>query len=254
MFDKAYESYKKKCKELGIKASSKKDVFGEDITRKKNKQHVNISELSAAKKQKAPILSDTAKKAIEVKTNKMVKKKRVVQTEEEKKAKRNAWSKAYYAANREKILAKKSKKVFLTDDEKKEIAREKARLYHLKMKNDPAYQERRKKNAKKWQSENKEKIAAINKKYRDEVRTPEWLEEKRRKQREYRQKNLEKIRAQDRARAEQRKEYIKNNPEAHERKKARERERYEKKRNDPIEAEKLREKWRKDGARKRELV
>ena len=330
MFDKAYESYKKKCKQFGIKPSSKRAMFGEAIEKIKHDEHISISELSKIRKAPAPVLSETAKKAIEVQANKKKPKlmsvkpkvikpkkpKRVLLTEEQKRLKRNAQSKkqykakqalkpkkvclteeqkkiahkesarkyyertkvlkprvikpkikkpkrvllteeqkkqnskkranAYYAEHKDEINSKrralKPKKNTLSEEEKSQIKKENARLYHLKMKDDPAYKERRKSTSKNWNFNNKEKIAASNKHYRDEVRTPEQLEEKKRKQREYRQKNLEKIRAQDRARLQQRKDYIKNNPEAHERNKARDRARYVRKKADPVEAEKLREK------------
>lgn len=365
MFDKAYKSYKQKCKELGVKPSLKKDIFSEEIERKKNENHQDIFELSRARKEKAPVLSETAKKANDIQTNKgnrkvkpktktvkkkVVKKtinvvstkkirvplktetkvekpKRVLLTEEEKRLKRNAQSrkqydakkvktpkvvlsdeekqlrqlesrkkyyeknkkkicdkhkavraanpkrvfltdeqrrakrKKYYDDNREQILAKtkartaakpkRARKPTLSEDEKKAIRKEKARLYHLEMKDDPVYQEKRKASSKTWTKNNREKVAASNKKYRDEVRTPEQLEEKRRKQREYRRDNVEHMRQKDRDRKQQRKDFIKNNPEAHEKKKARERERYARNKADPVELEKMREKERNRAKRKR---
>jgi len=279
MYDKAYEDYRKKCKELGVKPSSKKEIFGQEIEQKKSEARVSITELSLARKQKAPALSETAKKAIEVQTNRRkktaklpkVKKetpqksmkedrpKRVLLSEDEKTKRARAVANNYYKNNKEVVLKRQrekrkaaSTKVILSEEEKIAKRREASRLHHLKMKDDPEYQERRLKNAKAWREKNKDKIAASNKKYRDEVRTPEQLEEKRRKAREYRKKNLEHMRQKDRDRKEQRKEYIKNNPEAHERKKARERERYAKSIADPVKREKLREKWRKANERKRE--
>jgi phage/plasmid-associated DNA primase len=35
MFERAYKAYKQKCKELGLKPSSKKKLFGDEIERMK---------------------------------------------------------------------------------------------------------------------------------------------------------------------------------------------------------------------------
>jgi len=67
MFDAAYEAYKQKCKELRIKPSSKKDMFGEQIEAAKHDKRQSISELSRARKEKGPALSETAKKVISTK-------------------------------------------------------------------------------------------------------------------------------------------------------------------------------------------
>lgn len=146
-YDQLYEQYKTKCKELGIKPSSMREIFGSEIEREKNENHISISDLSRARKAKAPTLSETAKEAI--------------QTQDK--------------SSKQKLMQKvnKPKRVLLSEEEK--IARK-----------------------------------------------------------------------------EQRKAYIKNNPEVHERKKAQERERYQKRKSDPMQAEKLREKWRRDHERKKE--
>lgn len=73
MFDKAYEAYKKKCKELGIKPSSKKKIFGEEIESAKHNKQVSIAELSELRKAKPPTLSPTAKITIEAQTTRSIK-------------------------------------------------------------------------------------------------------------------------------------------------------------------------------------
>lgn len=329
IYDIAYESYKQKCRELGLAPTSKAKIFAEDIVKKQNDDHINIVTLSKAKKQKAPVLSETAKEALAVKPPKVLKKrvakvvepkpekvvntkvvkapkpinpkrvsisekkqmlertrewcknnnkivipkqkvekiekpvkpKRVLLSEEEKKANARECARLYYEKNKDEINAiqqekrkNNSKKVSLTDDEKKARQKEASRLYHLARKNDPAYQARRNANTREWNKKNKEKIAASNKKYRDEVRTPEQLEEKLAKAREYRQKNLEHMREKDRARKDQRREYLDNNPEARERRREYDRKRHAESMADASKAEKLREKWRKDGAKKRKKI
>lgn len=310
MYDMAYESYKQKCRELGLAPTSKAKIFAEDIVKKQNDDHINIVTLSKAKKQKAPVLSETAKKALTVpkkrkpkvrkiaaiklvplprvkriaaapkpkkevvvkikvkkivipkpKIEKPVKQKRVLLSEEEKKAKARECARLYYEKNKDKVNTLQrekrkstSKKVLLTDEEKKARQKENARLYHLAHKDDAAYQARRNANTREWNKKNRDKIAASNKKYRDEVRTPEQLEEKRAKAREYRRKNLEYMREKDRARKDQRREYLDNNPEAREKRREYDRKRHAESMADASKAEKLREKWRKDGAKKRKKI
>lgn len=302
MYDMAYESYKQKCRELGLAPTSKAKIFAEDIVKKQNDDHVNIVTLSKAKKQKAPVLSEIAKEALIVqkkrkpkvkkivaiksaplprvkkiaaapkpkkdvvvkikvkkivipkpKIEKPVKQKRVLLSDEEKKEKAREYARIYYEKNKEKRKVN-PKKVFLSDEEKKARQKEASRLYHLARKNDTAYQARRNANTREWNKKNKEKIAASNKKYRDEVRTPQQLEEKLAKAREYRQKNLEHMREKDRARKDQRREYLENNPTARERRREYDRKRHAESMADASKAEKLREKWRKDGAKKRKKI
>lgn len=69
-YEKAYKSYKKKCKELGIKPSPQEDIFVNEIVKEKNDK----------------ILKSKIK--------------RVPQTEEEKRLKRNAQSRKEYHAKR----------------------------------------------------------------------------------------------------------------------------------------------------------
>ena len=52
MFNKAYEEYLKKCKKLGIKPSSKKELFGRSIEEEKAKERVSIEELSKERRAK----------------------------------------------------------------------------------------------------------------------------------------------------------------------------------------------------------
>lgn len=59
-----YESYKAKCKELGLKPSTKNKLLAEDIIKEKNKSHIDIAAKSLKKKQKPLILSKTAKGAL----------------------------------------------------------------------------------------------------------------------------------------------------------------------------------------------
>lgn len=299
MYDDVYESYKQKCKELGIKPSPKLKIFAEDIVKKQNDDHVDVATLSKARKQKTPVLSETAKKALVVprkhklklkksaaiklapapkpkkgviakikvkkiviprpKIEKPVKQIRVSQSDEEKKANARERARLYYEKNKDKVNTlnkekRKSnpKKIILSDEEKKALKKEKARPYHLARKDDPAYQARRKATAMEWNKNNKEKIAASNKKYREEVRTLEQLEEKRAKAREYRQKNLEHMREKDRARKDQRREYLNSNPEAREKRREYDRKRYAQSMADAAKAEKLREKWRRDSECKRQ--
>jgi phage/plasmid-associated DNA primase len=47
MFDKVYKSYKQKCKELGLKPSSKEKLFGDEIERVKNTKRRKIDESTA---------------------------------------------------------------------------------------------------------------------------------------------------------------------------------------------------------------
>lgn len=286
--DKAYEQYLQKCKELGIKPSPKKKIFGEDITKEKNQQHVDIASLSQARKQKAPVLSEMAKEALVVakkpkaksvkkavveKTavakpkvekpklikEKVVKQKRVLLTPEQKLENTRECARRYYAENKEEIKAHQratraennSNKVILSDEEKKAKAKENARLYHLQKKNCPEYQKRRNANCQKWNNDNRDKIAASNKKYRDEVRTPEQLEEKKKKAREYYQNNLEKMRAKDRARNKKRRASDLT-PEQLERKRELDRARYHKTMEDPQKKEKMLAKWRHDSEIKKE--
>ena len=243
MFDEAYKSYVEKCKKFGIKPSSKQKMFGGEIERKQHANRVSISELSEARKTKAPALSETAKRVMENQTTRRVavkkarreKKKPVkiepvkpakeILTEDEKRLKRNARAKAYYhktkgdsqkrepltddekiargelarkkyyAKNREKILAhkkaknaKKQKRVLLTAEQKKEKSIEKARLYHLKMKDDPEYQERRRATARKYRKNNPDKVSESNRKWRNCTRTQEQCENTRERDRARKQK------------------------------------------------------------------
>ena len=284
MNEKVYESYLKKCKELGIKPTAKANIFAEDILREKNEKRIDIASLSQARKQKAPVLSQTAKEALAApikrkpkqKKEKPVKQKiaaakpkvakppkepKVRQGDEEKRENVRKYSRLYYENNKEKLKALREKreknakiKAKLTDEEKKANARKYSRLYHLARKDDPAYQARRKASSAEWNNNNRDKIAAANKKYRDEVRTPEQLEEKRKKAREYRARNIEHMREKDRARKDQRREYLNNNPEAKARRRESERKRYAESMSDADKAEKLREKWRRDGERKRAKI
>jgi len=253
MYEKAYDAYKRKCEKLGLKPSSKEEIFGSEIVKRQNENRVNITELSLQRKQKAPELSETAKKALDiqinrrapkrvkktekqllrdeiradkleekkiVKASKPEKQKRVLQTEDEKRLKRNAQARKqyqakvealgakehkvlltdeqkleharvnaakYYAKNKKDINAKNrqrrkenSPKVILSDEEKKQKAREYAKLHYLKMKNDPEFIEKRKANAIRWKSQNKEKMKQVNKEYMQRVRESPELMEKRR--------------------------------------------------------------------------
>lgn len=269
MYDMAYESYKQKCRELGLAPTSKAKIFAEDIVKKQNDDHVNIVTLSKAKKQKAPVLSEIAKEALIVpkKRKPKVKKIAAIKSAPLPRVKKIAAAPKPKKDVVVKIKVKKivipkpkiekpvkQKRVLLSDEEKKARQKEASRLYHLARKNDPAYQARRNANTREWNKNNKEKIAATNKKYRDEVRTPQQLEEKLAKAREYRQKNLEHMRKKDRARKDQRREYLDNNPEARERRREYDRKRHAESMADTSKAEKLREKWRKDGAKKRKKI
>ena len=193
MFDKAYESYKLKCKELGIKPSPKVEIFGEDISKDKKEKHVDIQTLSQSKKVKAPALSETAKKALvpkqkkrastrvkkdkkqllrdkirtakreeKVKTPKVVKPKKVLQTEDEKRLKRNAQSRSYYHKTKpkpkpkketvKKVVTLKPPRVLLTDEEKKEKIKATSTKYYEKNK------EILRKKSQEYYDKNKDKI------------------------------------------------------------------------------------------------
>jgi len=173
MFDEAYKSYVKKCKEFGINPSSKEVMFGGEIDKEQNANRVSISELSEARKTKPPKKVQTAdekrlkrnarSKAYYHKTKIATPKKEPL-IEDERKDRGVIARKKYYEKNREKILARKRaknaekpKRVLFTDEQKKERAKERARLYHLKMKDDPAYKERKKANHKRHTDKNKEK-------------------------------------------------------------------------------------------------
>jgi phage/plasmid-associated DNA primase len=49
MFDKVYKSYKQKCKELGLKPSSKKKLFWDKIERMKNEKRRKLNESKISK-------------------------------------------------------------------------------------------------------------------------------------------------------------------------------------------------------------
>ena len=155
---------------------------------------------------------------------------------EAKRLERKAYAKAYYAQNKEMILLKAKSKTnprpVLSDEEK--AAKEAAKKDYAK-----AYREK-----------NKAKLNAQTQTWRDN----QDQEALNKECREYRAKNAEKIRAQDRARKEQRKEFYKNNPEALERRRERERKRYQEQMQDPEQRAKLQEKWRRDHQRKKSIV
>jgi len=47
----AYESYKQKCKELGLKASPKKKLLAEDIQREQKENRIDVIALIKEKKE-----------------------------------------------------------------------------------------------------------------------------------------------------------------------------------------------------------
>ncbi|MDT8338567.1 MAG: hypothetical protein RQ763_05155 [Sulfurimonas sp.] len=213
-YDMAYESYKQKCRELGVAPSPKAKIFAEDIVKKQNGDHINIAVLSNARKQKVPVLSETAKEALIVpkKRKPKVRKVAVIKSVPLPRVKRVA-------------AAPKPKKDVVEKIKVKKIVIPKPKI----------------------EKPIKQKRVLLS----EEVRTQEQLEEKRAKAREYRQKNLEHMRAKDRAR----KRTVETmTSEQLEKRRERERQRYHKKMQDPAERKKLREKWRKDDAKKRKKI
>lgn len=253
-----YESYKQKCLELGLKPTPQKKIFAEDIIKEKNEQHVDITELSQARKTTvAPVLSEIAKKALVIskvkakkiaagnpKTEKPVKTPKNLTDEEKNPQQLSNDIDVIPKIKVEKITTSKPKKI-LSEDEK-ERAKKRSRLFYLQNKDS------QNEKSKEWMRNNKDKVAVYNKNQRDKLKTEEQLEERRKKAREYYAKNIEKLREKDRARNDQRKQYLKDNPDVLERIRARERERYERNMNSLEQRNKLREKWRKDGKRKRQ--
>jgi hypothetical protein len=65
-YDEMYKSYVQYCKDHSLIPSSMHKMFGKEISMQKQEQRVDIAALSKAKKQKAPILSETAKEALVV--------------------------------------------------------------------------------------------------------------------------------------------------------------------------------------------
>ena len=220
MSDTAYESYRQKCKELGIKASPKKKLLSEDIEREQKEKRIDVTTLIKEKKKPAPVLSETAKQDIKVVKKVKPKKPAQVQTDkvertrpegkakfvkpkltdEEKREKRLAYQRAYQIKNRP---APKPKKAKLTDEEKELRHKTYMKVYREK---------------------NRDKLNAQTQAWRD-AKSPEQLKLERK---EYREKNGDHLRAVDRDRKEQRKGFYQSNPEALAKRRSRDRERYHK--------------------------
>lgn len=251
--DELYIKYVKSCTEFNIKPSPKEKIFAEQIAQLEKNNNNDIATISKNKKPKAPVLSKTAKEALEKplkkaklkpKKIKPIKAKRILLTEKQKIERKRARARLYYQSKKQddvskdidalqKMLIVRTGYAPLTPDNLAENKKIKRKIYHIK---------------------NREKRAKYNEEYRKKntPKTDEEIEVSRAKRRQYRLDNIDKERASDRARKEKRKQYYKDHPKAHEAMKARCRKIYQDKMENPIQKKALLEKWKKDASIKRE--